>query len=323
MSARARRVGVAAGAAVLVVALASCAGSSSTPAAPSDSSPASAGPASPATQAPAPVSSSSATAGPVAAESTTTVSGRQVPGHIHNISLRDGVLLLGTHEGLWSQAPGEQPAMVSRDPFDVMGFTMGDGSWFASGHPGEGMDGPGHLGLIRSTDQGVTWESVALAGDVDFHRLVTSGERLLGMNSADGALLRSDDAGATWTSLGTPPLYDIAVSPTQPDIVVGTTQDGPVRSSDGGGSFEPLEADTLIALLAWDPQALLGVDVDGRVHASTDMGQTWEPRGESGGSPLAIAAEGERVVVLSGGTVLESFDGGRAFTPRLTDLSGH
>ncbi|MDO8307187.1 MAG: exo-alpha-sialidase [Actinomycetota bacterium] len=259
----------------------------------------------------------------MAPESTTTVSGRDVPGHIHNISLRDGVLLLGTHEGLWSQAPGEQPVMVSRDPFDVMGFTMGGDRWFASGHPGEGMDGPGHLGLIQSTDQGVTWQGVSLAGEVDFHRLVTSGERLLGMNSVDGALLRSDDAGATWTQLGTPPLYDIAVDPMQPDTVVGTTQDGPVRSRDGGGNFEPIQADTLIALLAWDPQALFGVDVDGRVHASTDMGESWEPRGESGGSPLALAAEGERVVVLTGGTVSESIDGGRTFTPRLTDLSGH
>ncbi|MDQ5975493.1 MAG: hypothetical protein QG661_2702 [Actinomycetota bacterium] len=260
---------------------------------------------------------------PPSAESTSTVSGRDVPGHIHNISLRDGVLLLGTHEGLWSQAPGEQPVMVSGDPFDVMGFTMGEGRWFASGHPGEGTGGPAHLGLIQSTDDGVTWQEVSLAGEVDFHRLVTSGDRLLGMNSVDGALLRSDDTGATWTSLGSPPLYDVAVSPTQPDVVVGTTQDGPVRSSDGGGSFEPLEADSLIALLAWDPQALFGVDVDGRVHASTDMGASWEPRGESGGSPLAIAAEGERVVVLTGGTVSESVDGGRTFTPRLTDLSGH
>jgi photosystem II stability/assembly factor-like uncharacterized protein len=246
-----------------------------------------------------------------------------VPGHIHNLSLRDGVLLLGTHEGLWSQAPGEPPAMASRDPFDVMGFTMGEDRWFASGHPGAGMSGPAHLGLIESTDQGVTWQERSLGGDVDFHRLVTSGERLLGLNSVDGTLLRSDDAGATWTQLGTPPLYDIALSPEQPDTVVGTTQDGPVRSIDGGASFQLLEADTLLALLAWDPQALFGVDVDGRVHASTDMGQSWTPRGDTGGSPLAIAAEGERIVVLTGPTVFESLDGGATFTPRLTDLAGH
>lgn len=322
-------MGAVAGMAVLAVALASCATSASSSGEPSSAAPTASADlvasAAPESQAPSAVASASplAESATAARGSTVTVSGRDVPGHIHNISLRDGVLLLGTHEGLWSQAPGEPPVNVSSETFDVMGFTMGDAGWFASGHPGEGMDGPSHLGLIESTDDGVTWQSISLSGEVDFHRLVTSGDRLLGMNSGDGALLRSDDAGVTWTSLGTPPLYDLAVSPTDPDTVIGTTQDGPVRSSDGGATFQPLAADALIALLAWDRQGLFGVDVDGRVHASTDAGVTWTPRGESGTPPLALAAEGERVVVLSGGTVLESVDGGATFTPRLTDLSGH
>ena len=110
---------------------------------------------------------------------------------------------------------------------------------FASGHPGEGQDLPADLGLQQSTDDGVTWTSVSLEGQVDFHRLGVSGRVLLGLSASDGRLLRSTDAGTTWTDLGTPPLYDLAVNPTDAEMVVGTTEQGPVASDDGGKSFTP------------------------------------------------------------------------------------
>lgn len=251
------------------------------------------------------------------------VSGSDLPGHVHNLAFDGATLVLGTHEGLWSQAPGQGPARVSRQAFDVMGFTKADDRWLASGHPGHDEDGPADLGLLQSTDRGVTWEPASLTGEVDFHRLVAAGDRIFGISSADNALLRSDDAGRTWTTLGTAPLYDIAVDPADPDTLIATTQDGPVRSTDAGATFAPLSAPSLIALLAWTDGQLVGVDTDGHVLTSADVGDTWRDLTILPMQPMALAADGSRIAVLAGGTVFESTDGGMTFTERITGIQGH
>ena len=100
-----------------------------------------------------------------------------------------------------------------------------------------------NLGLLQSTDSGVTWEPVALPGEVDFHRLVAADDRLFGIASAENALLRSDDGGSTWITAGTPPLFDIAVNPANPDTLIGTTATGRSRTTDPRSSLARADAD--------------------------------------------------------------------------------
>jgi photosystem II stability/assembly factor-like uncharacterized protein len=244
-------------------------------------------------------------------------------GHIHNLGYDGRRLLIGTHEGLWAQDPGAAPAQVSEQDFDVMGFTPAADRWLASGHPGPGMDAPPDLGLLASTDQGRTWSEVSLGGAVDFHRLLSSGDVVVGLNAHDGRLLRSEDGGDTWADLGVPGLYDMAISPADPSLVVGTTENGPVRSTDGGAAFTPLADAPLLALLAWTGDTLFGVDVEGTLHASADAGVSWAPRGTVPAQPSALAATGTTIAALVGDTVLESVDGGASFVARITDLAGH
>lgn len=244
-------------------------------------------------------------------------------GHIHNLAYDGLQLLMGTHEGLWGQAPGSPPFQVSVQPFDVMGLTITGDLWLASGHPGIGMDAPADLGLLQSTDQGRTWTELSLGGEIDFHRLAASRAVVVGLNAHDGRLLRSDDGGATWTDLGVPGLYDLAVNPSDAAIIVGTTESGPVRSIDAGASFQPLASAPLLALLAWSGDALYGAALDGRIFASTDNGVTWKPMGSVASQPTSLAATGTTVAALVGDTVLESLDGGESFTLRLTDLGAH
>jgi hypothetical protein len=268
-----------------------------------------------------------ALAGAVAALSLVACSGdpdrATMAGHVHTLAYEGETLLIGTHEGLWAQAPGGDPAPRSTDPFDVMGFALAGERMLASGHPGPGMDAPADLGLLASADDGVTWSAVSLSGEVDFHRLTASGDVVLGINAHDGRLLRSADRGLTWTDLGTPGLFDLAVAPTDPDVVVATHEDGPVRSTDGGTSFAAIDAAPLLALLAWSGTTLYGIAPDGRVHASSDAGLTWAARGSVGEMPIAVAADGARISTLVGNDILESLDGGATFVPRIVDLSGH
>ncbi len=242
--------------------------------------------------------------------------------HVHNLVMKGEDLFLGTHEGLFKQSPGQQLEQISEQPFDVMGLTRSGELRLASGHPGEGMDAPGDLGLLTSSD-GVAWQPRALSGQVDFHRLAASGDVVLGLSAQDGTLLRSSDGGTTWSELGRPPLFDIAVSGSDPSVVVATTPDGPVASSDGGATFSSLEGAPLVALLAWDGNDLFGIDPAGTVLVSTDDGRSWIERGSVPGQPMAIAAQQGNVAVLVDGVVQFSSDGGRSFTPRITGLAGH
>jgi len=102
--------------------------------------------------------------------------------------------------------------------------------------------------------------------------------------------------------------------------MVGTTQDGPVRSIDGGDSFMLITAAPFLALVSWTGSSLYGLAPDGVVYASPDAGATWEERGTVEGAPIAVAADGESLAVLVGQTIVESADGGRTFTPRLTGV---
>ena len=243
-----------------------------------------------------------------------------VPEHIHNLALVDGELWMGTHNGMWKQTPGGDASRVSQDAWDVMGLTKTPEGWLAGGHPGPDQGGPASLGLQKSGDGGQSWQPVSLVGAMDFHRLAASGEVVVGLSSSDGALMISPDRGRSWKSTTDVPLFDIAIDPQDPTVMVGTTQDGPVRSIDGGDSFMLITAAPFLALVSWTGSSLYGLAPDGVVYASPDAGATWEERGTVEGAPIAVAADGESLAVLVGQTIVESADGGRTFTPRLTGV---
>lgn len=241
--------------------------------------------------------------------------------HVHNLALDGRALLIGTHEGLWKQEPDQEPQVLSDDDFDVMGLTSDGERWLASGHPGPDMEAPADLGLGESNDGGKTWSAVSLGGTVDFHRLVAAGATVMGISASDGKLLRSTDDGNTWQDLGTPQLYDLALEPTSASTVVGTTADGPVRSTDGGKTFSPINGAPLLALVGWSASGLVGVGVDGQVHQSRDGGLTWSAMGKLPAQPTALAVSPDAIVALVGDSIWESTDDGLAFKPRLTGIT--
>ncbi len=269
---------------------------------------------------------SGAVAGPTTDSSTDTpgpVAAGEDWAHVHNLTVDGDLLLIGTHEGLWSQLPGAPAQQVSEQRFDVMGFAQAGTAMYSSGHPGQGQDAPADLGLRTSEDAGRTWTSTSLLGEVDFHRLRAQDTIVQGLSAHDGKFLRSTDAGRTWSDLGSPGLFDFALNPSDPEMVLGTQQSGPVRSTDGGKTFQPIPDAPLLAFLAWTGSTVYAIATDNTVHVSNDAGATWEQLGQLQGQPQALGADGDRVVALAGSTIWDSTNGGRTFTPRITGLDDH
>ena len=243
--------------------------------------------------------------------------------HVHNLTLDGSRLLVGTHEGLWVQSEDQPAQLVSDPPFDVMGLARSGQQMLASGHPGVGQDLPDDLGLQQSTDDGVTWTSVSLEGEVDFTGWACPAVFSSGSPPVTGgcsAQPMQAPRGRIWAPHR---CMTLPLNPTDAEMVVGTTEQGPVSSDDGGTSFTPLADAPLLALLSWTPSHLYGVTPDGSLHTSTDGGATWDEVGQVPGQPAAIAAQGERVVVLAEDTIFESTDGGANFAPRITGVAGH
>jgi hypothetical protein len=252
------------------------------------------------------------------------------PVHVHGLGVdpADNALFIATHTGLYRVEEGERKAERVGDRYqDTMGFTIvGPNRFLGSGHPdrneAQEKDLPSHLGLIESTDKGESWESISLLGEADFHVLRFAGNRVYGYDASNDRLLVSGDRGRSWNELEKPgPVVDLAVDPRDDRRIVvasaGGLEEGLFESRDGGESWNPVSE--AVGLLAWSDRLYL-IAGGGQVFASRDGGRRLEGRGEIGGQPAALVAEGpeELYVALHDGTIKRSTDGGVTWTVRST-----
>ncbi len=242
--------------------------------------------------------------------------------HIHGlgVSSADRSLFIATHNGLFRAPPGSRSVeQVSQTGKDVMGFSVASPDRFlGSGHPAPEENLPPNLGLIESRDQGRTWQPVSLLGQVDFHVLRSSGQRVYGVDSATGQFFASGDRGRTWSNPRPPaPVFDLALAPGDAQHLVAASEQGLLSSRDGGRSWTVLNGQ-VAGLLAWPTEDILFlVDAEGRVHRSSDEGRSFQPAGDVAGQPVAFMADGEDLyVALDDATVKGSADGGATWTVR-------
>jgi photosystem II stability/assembly factor-like uncharacterized protein len=160
-----------------------------------------------------------------------------------------------------------------------------------------------------------------------------------------GTVVRTDDAGATWTGLATgitSPVQRIRLISADSIVIAGGCS---VRRSDNGGaSFERLPwtpRDTScasdVASLAF-PSGTVGyiLSGDGNVLRSTDGGKTWSRRTALPGTPATSGGAGARDILFNGndtgiavigsdsggGSILRTTDGGGSWTPVQPTTSG-
>lgn len=221
--------------------------------------------------------------------SETSSDSRTVPWiHVHGLGVDpsdSNILYIATHGDFYKSVNGGMPVKVDKQRADYMAFSAPQTSGiplYASGHPSTG----GNTGLIKSTDGGATWQSVAAVLDppIDFHAMAVSNSdpnTIIGFDSGGRGLFKTIDAGKTWDKFDYPGQYvtALAISPNDPKVILAGTNDGVSQSNDGAATWTQLNQYKGIGVMA------LAFDTDGDLYASTeefglakssDLDKTWQ-----------------------------------------------
>ena len=238
--------------------------------------------------------------------------------HVHGLGVNpaDDAVIVATHTGSFRlPADGGEPERLGDSFQDTMGFTVaGPDHFLGSGHPdvaGLQAGDPTSLGLIESTDGGVTWAIQSLGGEVDFHGLAFAHGRVYGWDSGTSRFMVSTDK-REWETRATVELFAFAVSAEEPERIVGTGPDGLIQSTDGGRAWEAVDGPRLVTL-SWDSEAgLWGAAADGTVWRRD--GSEWITTGELTGQPHALLATAGGLYAAAADpegrtTIYESTDG--------------
>lgn len=240
-------------------------------------------------------------------------------GHVHGLGTNpaDGALFVATHFGVFRVDESGKAHRVADRFQDTMAFTVvGPDHFLASGHPDLSEDLPTHLGLIESTDAAESWSIRALGGEADFHALDVTGDRIFAFDSMTGRLLTTTDPGAGWATLGRGNIVDLAADPADPTRVLVTSPEGTVASfSTDGETRGPGTGEApQVVLIDWpEPDLLVGVTADGRVHRSRDQGVSWTAVTGVQGMPQALDVTQKAWHLATDAGVYESVDEGRSW----------
>ena len=147
--------------------------------------------------------------------------------------------------GLWgsTDSGATWAPLTDRQPTLVMGAIAqspsSPGVVYAATGDGDGQI-PYGVGLLRSTDAGLTWSAVptpALTGIGVYDLAVDPANPLRVWIASDRALFLSGNGGQTATTVIGAPCWSVSIHPTQPGELLAAFADGVARSTDGGATW--------------------------------------------------------------------------------------
>ncbi len=247
------------------------------------------------------------------------------PQHVHGLGFDGtrGILYIATHTGMFELLPDAEKARRIGDSYqDTMGFTLvSPNLLFGSGHPDLRAKLPSQLGLITSTDRGLSWDHVSLLGKADFHVLRAQGKTVYGYDSRSERLLASSDAGRRWKTLVPPEaLIDVAIDSKNPKHLLASGGAVLHESEDGGRNWK-VAANGLAGHLAWPaPDRVYLADLTGSFLTAQRVSGPWRSGGALGSPAAALLAVDERTLfaALHDGTIVRSGNGGATWNVRAT-----
>ena len=232
--------------------------------------------------------------------------------HIHHVKVIENKVLVLTHEGLFELVGKNEMKLVGKDKIDVMGFTSLGKVLFASGHPSEGSKMPNPIGLVKSTDGGLSWKAVSLVGKVDFHFLEGAGSDLYGADSQSGNLVYSADSGMTWRSLGANTFTDIAVSPEISGMAIAIKNSDLLLTDNAFKSTTKIKNNLKITQIEWRKSGLYALS-GSSLYKSTNSGKIWTKISTFKGVPGILSASDQLMLVTVGSDIYTSKNEGKSF----------
>ncbi len=154
-----------------------------------------------------------------------------------------------------------------------------------------------------------------MVGEADFHAIVPlAGGGFIAAESS-GSIMSSPD-GIGWMSLAELEVRDLAVSPTSPLHLLGTTYAGELHESvDGGVSWSLVEEAPPVVFLQWTGVNIVGIRPDGTLLTAPSPAGPWTSRAVVDGEPEALLVGEDTVwVALEGGVVVFAPDTDGPFT---------
>jgi len=237
--------------------------------------------------------------------------------HVHGLGIDPvdrTILYIATHGDFYHSHDGNPPFKVDIVRADYMAFNAPPSAGiplYASGHPSTG----GNTGLIRSTDGGQSWESVAkvLEPPVDFHAMAVSRSDpnvIIGFDSGGRGLFKTVDSGKTWETLQYPDYISaLAISPSDSQIVFAGTGKGIFQSNDGAKSWIQLDEYKGITILAmsFDENGVLYASNQFGLSRSSDLGETWGKINKPDLTITSIAVDSQNKIIYIAGYSSQGF----------------
>ncbi|MDQ7008161.1 MAG: hypothetical protein Q9Q40_13115 [Acidobacteriota bacterium] len=272
-----------------------------------------------------------------------------IPGRVTGLSRvagREGWLLAAMADGgawLTRDNGGHWEPLTDREATQASGAVAADPRnprrlYWATGEGNGAVDNYGGIGVLRSTDGGLTW-TASDRFSASFRCLEVDpadSERLWACGAA--GIYRSDDGGASWTQVGgglptDAGGTDLAFRPNQPSVIFASIWGrGLWRSEDSGGSWVQVEGGlptdlgrNVLDICRADPQIMVvapGTN-GGGLYRSTDGGVTWSQVSQApahcGGqcwydNTVAIAPDDCSTIYLGGVGFHISRDSGASWT---------
>lgn len=231
-------------------------------------------------------------------------------GHVHSVATDGKDFFLASHHGLYVLA-GEN-WQLRGDEFDVMGLDIGEGVFYASGHPGPTQNFPDPLGILLSADQGKTWTPKVLTGEVDFHLLRVVGNTMVGVAANYGVVVASTDSGNTWTNLPIPSLTSLSLNPSKASEVLLIANGVAQLSTDTGQTFTPISAPADLVHAQWTTTNLY-LSTNSVLYKGPSYSAEFAAISTTFENVASIAAHLDALIVFDDRGVHISRDGGESF----------
>ena len=232
--------------------------------------------------------------------------------HIHHLEAYGSKVLLGTHDGLYEYLGKGEVRTIGSSKEDFMGLTSDGSKIFMSGHPGFQSKLPNPIGLMESINNGRTWESVSLKGQVDFHLLESANGEIYGVDSGSGNLFHSEDFGNKWNIIGENKFSDIALSPTVKNSALALIGNSVRRTNNSFKDSVPLKVGINPDFVEWSGAGIYLASKK-KIIFSKNNGKSWQTLRSFSGQIVALSVSEKLIVVAVDGLIYISRNAGKSF----------